>query len=220
VIPNITDEEKRAIESFELRIDDLHVGLELLKYPRNLALFSFVSNGLERLYLRQVQQVPERDRTLQSVLSRSFGVFIRKVANYPSEGHVAIKNLRVDAHLRVAAAQANEYARFWFGATGYFPEWHQGECDAVLTGPNSIRFSRLATKRQRDISAYQKSFRPPAMQVASTSGICAGSGLDRGLIFACTDPWHNQGWAAFVPNQTERLRVLSGLVCPENARSR
>jgi len=165
VIPNITDEEKRAIESFELRIDDLHVGLELLKYPRNLALFSFVSNGLERLYLRQVQQVPERDRTLQSVLSRSFGVFIRKVANYPSEGHVAIKNLRVDAHLRVAAAQANEYARFWFGATGYFPEWHQGECDAVLTGPNSIRFSLLATKRQRDISAYQKSFRPPAMQV-------------------------------------------------------
>lgn len=169
MIANISDEEQRAIEAFESRIDDLHLGLELLKYPRNLALFSLVSNGLERLYLRQIQQVPERDRTLQSVLSRSFGVFIRKMANYPFKGHVAIKNLRVDAHLRAAAVQANEYARFWFGATGYFPEWHQGECDAVLTGPNSIRFSLVATKRQREISAYQKSFRPAVMQVPPQS---------------------------------------------------
>ena len=197
MIPNVSDEERRAIEAFESRIDDLHLGLELLKYPRNLALFSLVSNGLERLYLPQVQQVPERDRTLQSVLSRSFGVFIRKVANHPFKGHVAIKNLRVDANLRGAAAQANEYARFWFGATGYFPEWHQGECDAVLTGPNSIRFSLLATERQRNISAYQKSFRPPVMQVPPQS------------VYAPIQDWiQTEYLRALTPGTTKDGRLL------------
>ncbi|MGB8915865.1 MAG: hypothetical protein WCC89_03345 [Candidatus Sulfotelmatobacter sp.] len=166
---NAKDEERREIEAFETRIDDLHLNLKLLRYPKNLAFFSLVSHGLERLYLPDVQQVPGRDRMLQSVLSRDFGVFIRKVGSYPFKGHVAIKHLRADAHVKDAAAQANEYARFWAGATGYFPEWYQGECDAVLTGPNSIRFSLVATERQRAVSAYQKSLLPPVMRLPPQS---------------------------------------------------
>ena len=113
--------EQREIEAFESRIDNLHSNLALLRYPKNLALWSLVTNGLERLYQAQIPQVPERDRTLQTVLSRSFGVFLRKVSDYPFKGHTAIKNLRLDPSIREAAIQANHYARFWFAATGYFP---------------------------------------------------------------------------------------------------
>jgi hypothetical protein len=197
VAPDAKDEEQRKIAAFESRIDDLHLNLNLLRYPKNLALFSLVTNGLERLYLRDVQQVPGRDRMLQTILSRSFGLFIRKVGNCPFKGHAAIKNLRADAHVRDAAAQANEYARFWFGATGYFPEWHQGECDALLTGPNSIRFGLLATKRQRAISAYQKSLLPPALTVPAQS------------VYAPTPEWVHAEYArALIPGTTRDGRLL------------
>lgn len=156
------------IDAFEDRIDLLHLNLNLLRYPKNLVLWSLVSRGLARLYQKQEQQVPERDRTNQTVLSRSFGVFLRKLADYPFKGHVAIRNLRID-QVGEAASQANEYARFWFAATGYFPEWHRKECAALLTGPNSIRFSLLTTERERRISAYQKSFRPPSMRIPPQS---------------------------------------------------
>lgn len=165
----LVGEEEREIAEFESRIDDLHANLTLLRYPKNLAFWSLVTNGLERLYQPQNQQVPDRDRTLQSVLSRSFGVFLRKVADFPFRGHVAIKNLRLDANIRASAAEANTYARFWFAATGYFPEWHQNEVSALITGPNSIRFALLASERERQISAYQKSFRPPSMRVVPQS---------------------------------------------------
>jgi hypothetical protein len=163
------EKEDEEIDAFESRIDKLHLGLELLRYPKNLALWALVTNGLERLYEPQSAQVPERDRTLQTVLSRSFGVFIRRVADLPFKGHVRIKNLRLDAVLRAAAVQANAYARFWFAATGYFPEWHQKEVTALVTGPNAIRFSLLASERERKISAYQKSFRPVSMRIPAQS---------------------------------------------------
>jgi len=153
------------IEEFESRIDNLHLDLRLLRYPKNLALWAFVTNGLERLYEPKDHYVPEHDLTIQTVLSRRFGVFIRKIDGYPFRGHAAIKNLRFDPYIRDAAAQANAYARFWFGATGYFPEWHRKECDASVINTNSIRFSLTLTKAEREVSAYQKSYRRPAMRV-------------------------------------------------------
>jgi hypothetical protein len=173
----------REIEAFEARIDRLHLNLDLLRYPKNLAFWGFVSNGLLPVYQNQVEQVPERDRTLQSVTSRSFGVFLKKVADCPFKGHVAIKNLRMTPHIRVAASQANEYARFWFAATGYFPEWHRKECTALLTAPNSIRFSLLANDRERQVSAYQKSFRPSKLRIPRDS------------VYAPIPDWVNEEYA-------------------------
>ncbi len=151
------DEEakRREIEEFESRIDLLHLNLDLLRYPKNLAIWSLVTNGLERLYEKQPPN-PERERTMQTSLSRSFGVFIRKVEGYPFRGKTAVRRLGLNPHLRQAAVQANEYARFWFVATGYFPEWHQGEVTASLIGPNGIRFDLASSKAERELSAYQK----------------------------------------------------------------
>lgn len=193
----VENPEQREIEALESRIDNLHLNLRLLRYPKNLALWSLVTHGLERLYETQTQQVPERDRTIQTVLSRSFGVFLRKVEDYPFRGHVAIKNLRLDAHVREAAAEANAYARFWFAATGYFPEWHRKECSASLVGPNFVRFSLTSTQRERQLSAYQKSFRPSAMRVPPES------------VYAPIPPWIQAAYQrALNPGTTRENRLL------------
>jgi hypothetical protein len=175
--PVFDDTTKLQIEEFEAQIDRVHLNLDLLRYPKNLAFWALVGTGLERLYRPDNPQVPDRDRTLQSALSRSFGVFLRKVSDYPFKGHVAIKNLRLSADVREAAIQANNYARFWFAATGYFPEWHQGEVDGTMVNRSSLRFSLMATKRQRELSAYQKSFRAASMRIPSKS------------VYAPIPPW-------------------------------
>lgn len=201
--PTANEAGQRELQAFESRIDDLHLKLQLLRYPKNLALFALASTGLERLYLRQTQQTPERDRTLQSILSRSLGVFIRKVASHPFKGHVAIRNLRIDANAKEAARHANQYARFWFGATGYFPEWHQGECHAFLTGPNSIRFSLNATEPQRAVSAFQKAFLPPPLRVSPQS------------VYAPIPEWIQAEYArALKPGTTKDGRLLYNI--PQN----
>jgi hypothetical protein len=195
--PTSEEIERREIQQFESRIDDLHLNLELLRYPKNLALWSIVTNGLERLYQAQTPQVPERDRTLQSVISRSIGVYLRKTSDYPFKGHTAIKNLRLDPHVREAAVEANEYARFWFAATGYFPEWHQREVSASVIGPKSIRFSLTATKRQRALSAYQKSFRPSPMRIPAQT------------VYAPIPEWINAEYLrALSPGTTHDRRLV------------
>jgi hypothetical protein len=188
--------EQHEIEAFESRIDNLYLNLELLRYPGNLALWSIVTNGLERLYQALNPQVPERDRTLQSVLSRSLGVYLRKTSDYPFKGHTAIKYLRLDPLVREAAIQANGYARFWFAATGYFPEWHQKEVSASLTSSTSIRFSLTTTKRQRAVSAYQKSFRPSSMRIPAQS------------VYAPIPEWINNEYSRALSQGTTQDRRL------------
>lgn len=175
--PALDDPVRLKIREFEAQIDRLHLSLDLLRYPRNLAFWSVVTNGLEQLFQPNNPQVPDRDRTLQSVLSRSFGVFLRRVSDYPFKGHVAIKNLRLSADIREAAIQANNYARFWFAATGYFPEWHQREVEGMMVDLNWVRFVLNDTKRQRQLSAYQKSFRPASMRIPPKS------------VYAPIPPW-------------------------------
>jgi hypothetical protein len=164
----IDDKTRSEIEAFESRIDNLHSDLALLRYPKNLALWAFVTNGLERLYQDQQQQ-PEHDRTIQTVVSRRFGVFLRKIQNYPFTGHAPIKTLRLTPDIRQAALQANSYAQFWFAATGYFPEWHRQECGASLLDANSLRFNLTGTARERRLSGYQKGFRCAVMRIPSQS---------------------------------------------------
>lgn len=185
------------IHGFESRIDSLHLNLRLLRYPKNLAFWSLVTTGLEALYRVQNPQSPDRERTAQAFLSRSFGLFFKKVSDYPFKGHAAIKNLRLNPTVREAAMEAGQYARFWFAATGYFPEWHLKEVGASLVGQNSIRFELLATKRQRELSAYQKSFRHSAMRVPTES------------VFAPVPEWIQTKYSrAFSPGVTKDGRLL------------
>src|SRR6202030_1483199 len=41
-----------------------------------------------------------------------------------------------------------------------FPMWHKGRYAAQLMPPRVVRFSSLSTVRERQVSAYQKGFRP------------------------------------------------------------
>jgi hypothetical protein len=223
--PAIQNGQHQEINEFESRIDNLHLSLQLLRYPKNLAIWSLVTNGLERLYQPQNSQVPERDRTLQIVLSRSLGVVLRRLADHPFKGHVAIKNLGLVAGVREAAVEANAYARFWLAATGYFPEWHQKEAEAVIISPNSIRFGLLSSERERRVSAYQKSFRPaltralaetvyaPIPEWAKTAysrALDAGTTQDRRLLYRIPQAvyeyyrdWYAQKMTEAVEHPTE-----------------
>ena len=122
---------------------------------------------------------------------------MRKTSDYPFKGHAAIKNLRLDPHVREAAVEANNYARFWFAATGYFPEWHQKEVNASSIGPNAIRFSLMATNRQRSLSAYQKSFRPTILRIPAQS------------VYAPIPQWIQAEYArALTPGTTQDRRFV------------
>jgi hypothetical protein len=150
-----------AINAIERQADDCYKSLGLLARPGNLAIWGALTEGIrliEEAMSTHGDNSSDLDASLINV-GRSLTTAIKWVlAHGKPPSKLAI--LRWTPDLARKAQQtvrtALEYAVFETA----FPMWHKNRYAAQLISPRIVRFSSLSSTRERQVSAYQKGFRP------------------------------------------------------------
>lgn len=150
-----------AIKAIEKRADDCYKSLALLALPINLATWGLLTEGIrliEEAMATHGDNTSDLDAALINVgrgLTRAikwmlaYGKPPSKLATFRWTPEFARK---VD----LATKTALQYGAF----EAAYPMWHKGRYAAQLLSPQVVRFSSLGAKRERQVSAYQKGFRP------------------------------------------------------------
>ena len=150
-----------AIQQMEDRADECFRTLGLLAYPVDLAIWGLLAGGIalvEREIMHRGDNAPHLSATLLNV-SRVVPVAI-KWATKHGKPPAAPAGRRWTADLAAKADEAlnlaNDYATF----ETCFPMWHRDRNLAELVSPTLVRFTAPGVARNRQVSAYQKGFRP------------------------------------------------------------
>jgi hypothetical protein len=150
-----------AINAIERQADDCYKSLGLLALPGNLAIWGALTEGIrliEGAIATHGDNSSDLDASLINV-GRSLTTAIKWVHRHgkpPSK----LATLRWTPAFAQKAEQTVRTALQYAAFETAFPMWHKGRYTAQLMPPHVVRFSSLSTVRERQVSAYQKGFRP------------------------------------------------------------
>jgi hypothetical protein len=150
-----------SISRIETVADAHYKALRLLNLPKNISIWGLLVGGI-KLIEEEISARGDDTFDLTATLlnvSRFLPVGIKwmhrdgkPVATLVSRQWSAGLSILVDE----AIAMANEYSAF----LTRFPMWHQQRYAAELISPAAVRFTALASERGKQVSAFQKGFRP------------------------------------------------------------
>ena len=150
-----------AINAIERQADDCYKSLALLALPGNLAIWGALTEGI-RLIEGAMATHGDNSSDLDASLingGRSLTTVIKWVhAHGKPPSKLATHRWTPDVAQKAeqSVRTALQYAAF----EAAFPMWHKNRYAAQLIPPRVVRFSSLSTVRERQVSAYQKGFRP------------------------------------------------------------
>ncbi len=212
-----------AVRDIEERADECFKSLQLLIHPSNIAIWSVLVGGIRRVE-QQISQYGDNSPQLQSGLinlSRSLPIAMKWAFDH-GRRISKLASRRWTASLEAAVEEAIFVALQYSHFLSCLPLWHKDFFAAELISPTLVRFTLLGSGRIRQVSAYQKGFRPAeghykgvrAEKLKQTSQIetlfgqvlqnCQKTGV---LRFEYDDPWDL--WLALLPQYKDRV---SGIV--------
>ena len=160
-----------AIKAIERQADDCYKSLELLTVPGNLAIWGVLTEGIrliEQAMAAHGDNSSDLDASLIN-LGRSLTTAIKWIlAHGKAPSKLAAFRWTPDFARRAeqTVLTALQYASFETA----FPMWHKDRYAAQLKSPRVVRFSSLSSTRERQVSAYQKGFRPTSGRVRGQTG--------------------------------------------------
>jgi len=150
-----------SVRQIEERADECFRSLTLLKLPSNLSLRSLLIGGVN-LVEQEIKMRGDNSQHLDNTLlnvSRFVPIAMKWARDH---GRPASKLARghwtpdLAARVSETLAVAHNYGAF----LTCLPMWHKNRYGAELISPTLARFTVRGTSRDRQVSAYQKGFRP------------------------------------------------------------
>ena len=129
------------IDRLERKSDECYQGLELLRYPENLASWAALTHFIqtvESTIAREGQYSRQVDAVMLN-LARSGALLFGWIQEQSRGKLVPISRLKWNDNLGRAAAAAFNTAHNYETFRGCFPAWHKFQAMAEFTGPNQIR---------------------------------------------------------------------------------
>jgi hypothetical protein len=206
----------------EERADECFESLGLLRLNWNVAVWASLVGGIqlvEQEIARRGDNTPHLDAALLN-LSRFIPVAMKWAIQHGRPAST-LAGLRWTESLATKVNEALGVASQYSSFLTCLPMWHKDRYAAELITPTLVRFTAPGTSRDRQVSAYQKSFRPtqgdykgqrankteqgPRMQelFAQVFRACRKTGR---LRFEYTDPWDL--WGELLPEYQARVAGL------------
>src|SRR5579862_6284122 len=152
-----------ALQALEDRADRCAESLQLLRRPWNIAVWGMLVGGI-RLVEQEIAAWGDNSARLTATLinvGRLVPIAIKwAVARGLPASRLASQ--RWTFSLQTAVDEAVDVARNYDNFLVAFPLWHKDRYAAELLAPNGVRFTVSGGGRERQVSAYQKGFRPIA----------------------------------------------------------
>jgi hypothetical protein len=209
----------KAVRHIEERADECFKALSLLRHPSNIAIWSLLVGGIRR-FEQQISQYGDNSPQLQSGLinlSRSLPIAMKWAFDHGRRTS-KLASRRWTSNLEAAVEEAIFVALQYSHFLSCFPLWHKNFFAAELVSPTVVRFTLPGSGRIRQVSAYQKGFRPDegyykgvrAEKLKQTSRVEAlfGQALQNcektgAVRFEYDDPWDL--WFALLPQYKDRV---------------
>jgi hypothetical protein len=211
-----------AVRQIEERADECFKTLPLLNYPSNIAIWSLLVGGI-RIVEQQMAQYGDNSPLLTNALinlSRSLPIAMKWAFDHGGKAS-ELANRQWTPSLAAGVEHAIFVARQYSVFLSYFPLWHKNSSAVELVSPSVIRFTVPGPEKIRQVSAYQKGFRPDegyykgvrAEKPKSTPEVqslfdqvlqnCRKTGA---LSFEYDDPWDL--WTALIPEYRNRVSAI------------
>lgn len=219
-----------AVQEIETRADDCWRSLSLLRMPANVAAWGLLTGGIARVEREQAARGSgtQHFHALLANLGRLLSIGTKWAGTHAPEPTQRLRrdwSHEVEAAVEEALAAAAQYSHFENCLQGFHKD-----CYAVdVINPNSLRFTVPGTRRDLQVSAYQKGFRsladrharpavgkqPDNPRVHSLAQAVLDRALQTGrLSFEYGDAWDL--WLEMLPeyrvrisSQTRRAEALS-----------
>jgi len=212
-----------AIQNIEQRADGCFTSLALLNLHSNVAVWALLVGGIEmieREIAARGDNTAQLSATLQNV-GRLTSIAMKWAIRHgkpPSTLATRRWTPGVAAQVEEGLSVAHHYSMF----ETCFPMWHKDRSLGQLLSPTLVRFAVPGTARSRQVSAYQKGWRPsqglfkgeraqkpdqtPQMQKLFASVLEASrkTGMTR---FKYQDPWSL--WRELLPEYQARVAAIA-----------
>ena len=218
------DKVVETLDRIEGRADECWRPLRILRVPANLAVWALLTGGIQIVEREQAAlrssntfhltaALQNLGRLLAIAVKWSFRRAQPSAARLPTDWSHEL-NAAVDQALEVA----EEYSHFEV----CFQSFHKNRNSANLLGTDLVRFTAPGVARDRQVSAYQKGFRPRDGSFAAQptysqpQAVHVRQELERVLAnclqtgprsFAYGEPW--ELWRALLPDYRHRVRAMA-----------
>jgi hypothetical protein len=162
----IPGEFAEMLSQAEAQADECWRLLHLRHYPADLAIWAVLTGGVRRVEDEQAirgSNTPHFDVLLAN-LSRLLAIAVKWAMGHGQPA--ADPPRRWTGELSAAVEQALELAKNYSHFEVCFQGFHKGRYAADVRSPSLIQFSAPGSARDRQVSAYQKGFRPLEGQFA------------------------------------------------------
>ncbi len=150
-----------SVRQIEERADECFRSLTLLKLPSNVSRWALLVGGI-KLVEQEIKKRGDNSQHLDNTLlnvSRFVPVAMKwAIHRGKPASKLARRRWTPDLETRVSEslAVAHNYSAF----LTCLPMWHKHRYAAELISPTLVRFTMVGSSRARQVSAYQKGFRP------------------------------------------------------------
>jgi hypothetical protein len=151
-----------ALRRIEERADGCFGSLALLRVHSNVAVWAVLGGGINMVEHEIEQRTGDYTADLTAALlnvSRLARLALRW-ANKHGKPPSPLAALRWTPSLATKVGEALNVAHSYGGFETCFPMWHKNRYLADLLSPTLVRFTAPGTARDRQVSAFQKGFRP------------------------------------------------------------
>jgi hypothetical protein len=159
--PNALPGFVQELDRLERQSDKCYQGLELLRYPENLAGWAVLTRFvqiIESTIADYGQYSPQMSAVMIN-LGRSGALLLEWIQEHALRKLAPISRFRWNHGLNQAAAKAFDTAYNYETFRGSFPAWHRSRVVVELRGRERIRFSRIGSPQQHRVTAFQQGFR-------------------------------------------------------------
>jgi len=150
-----------AIRRIEERADECFGSLGLLKLHSNVAVWALLVGGI-RMVEQEIADRGDNTADLTATL-QNVSLFVpvaMKWAIKHGKPASTLATRRWTSGVAALVEEALNVAHHYNGFESCLPMWHKNRYLAELPSPALVRFTALGTTRNRQVSAYQKGFRP------------------------------------------------------------
>jgi hypothetical protein len=151
-----------TLSRIEARADECFKNLELLKLPRNQAIWAVLTGAILRIEAEMAERGDNNPRfdTLLLNLSRLSTLLIGWTIEHGKAPSKLITKWRWNPRIQAAFDQAIEVMNNYDSFLTCLPMWHKNRYLVEVLASSYVRFVSPNGRRERQVSAYQKKFKP------------------------------------------------------------
>jgi hypothetical protein len=153
---------QKVVQAVEDQADKCYDGLSLLSRPRNEAIWALLTGTIDQLEYEMARWGSNSREFVAAItnLGRTAPVALSGIEKHGESESTSIRKYRWTPSLRTGVGNALVVTHQYGAFLNTYPLWHRDRLRAELLAEGVVRFSFPWGARARQVSAYQKIFRP------------------------------------------------------------